>query len=242
MPGIAADHPAVPDYRRQSGRRPYSRRQPPSTPTAGRPVEGHMSSRLRAGPPSSSFCGGSGPSRIASKVPRLIADLLANGASQWRRPWDAPRDLGRSGEARDRHTRAAAVAEALASAYAEGAELQRAQAPGQPATAWPGSSWTPAKTAGADADARRAVTLFAEQPARDGREWFSAGLHSGELAAAGPRRRREIDIRLFAGPGRPGDDRPPPRPLPWAGQNHGRPIVTSRRPSARCTTTKTSSC
>ena len=42
-------------------------------------------------------------------------------------------------------------------------------------------------TAGADADARRAVTLFEGLPSRDGRDWFCAGLRRATLAAAAGR-------------------------------------------------------
>jgi hypothetical protein len=112
------------------------------------------------------------------KVPDY-RDLLAsalNGAG------DALRDLGRSGEARDRHTQAAALAEALASASPKVPSYRGRQADSLRRLAW--LKLDTGETAGAHADARRAVTLFEVLPSRDGREWFAPACARATLAAA----------------------------------------------------------
>jgi eukaryotic-like serine/threonine-protein kinase len=105
--------------------------------------------------------------------------------------------LGRSGEARDRHTRAVALAEALASASPKVPSYRGRQADSLRRLGW--LKLDTGETPGADADARRAVTLFEGLPSRDGREWFALACARATLAAAAGRGRARTSTLLAPG-------------------------------------------
>ena len=94
----------------------------------------------------------------------------------------ALRDLGRSGEARDRHARAVALTEGLASAHPKAPAYRARLAEGL--TLLARLELEPGDAAGADADARRAVGLLEGLPTRDSRQWFSLACARATLAAA----------------------------------------------------------
>jgi hypothetical protein len=94
----------------------------------------------------------------------------------------ALRGLGRPGEARDRHARAVALAEGLASAYPKAPVYRARLAEGLRLLA--GLELEAGAAAGAGADARRAVDLFEGLPAREARQWFSLACARATQAAA----------------------------------------------------------
>ena len=98
---------------------------------------------------------------------------------------DALRDLGRTGEARDRHLRAIALAEALASAYPKVPGYRACLADSLRRLAR--LKLDAGDATGADADARRAVKLFEGLPSRDGRAWFWLACARATLATAAGR-------------------------------------------------------
>jgi eukaryotic-like serine/threonine-protein kinase len=161
---LAAEHPGVPDYRRDLA---VSHNGVGGLLTlVGRAAEAldeleRARSLLEA------------LARDAPNVPDnrdILATTLIYGG-------DALRDLGRSGEARDRLDRAVALAEAppqapfyrarLADSLRRLARLKQ----------------NAGDTAGADADARRAVTLFEGLPSRAGADWFALACARATLAA-----------------------------------------------------------
>jgi hypothetical protein len=83
--------------------------------------------------------------------------------------------------ARDRHARAVALAEALASAYPKVPDYRADLADSRRRLAR--LKLDAGDAAGADADARRAVTFLAELPSRHGREWFWLACARVTLAA-----------------------------------------------------------
>ncbi len=147
------------------------------------------------------------------KVPLYRDDLAAalNFTS------DALRDLGRTDAARERLTRAVALAEALASAQPQTPAYRALLADALRRLAR--LRLDAGDAAGAVADARRSVALLQALPSRDGLQWFwlacaratlSVAVGSGGpglTAGAAPRRA-----------GRPGDGRPPPGRRVWPAQ------------------------
>jgi eukaryotic-like serine/threonine-protein kinase len=81
-----------------------------------------------------------------------------------------------------------ALAEALASASPKVPSYRGRQADSLRRLAW--LKLDTGETAGADADARRAVTLFEGLPSRLGREWFALACARATLAAAAGRGER----------------------------------------------------
>jgi hypothetical protein len=172
MRALAAEHPAVPDYR--LGLAITHTRVGSLLTTAGRPAEAlpeleSASSLLEA-------LARAGPT-VPEYRDRLAVALNSAGA--------ALRDLGRPGEARDRHARAVALAEGLASAHPKVPAYRAPLADGLRRQA--GLELEAGDAAGAVADARRAVGLLEALPARDGPQWFSLACARATLAAAAGR-------------------------------------------------------
>jgi hypothetical protein len=170
MRALAAEHPAVADYRRELavslglvGGLLATSGKPAEALTELESARSLLEDLTRAGPTVREY-----PDRLA---------VVLNAAGS------ALRDLGRPGEARDRHVRAVALAEGLASAYPK-ARLYRAHlADGLRLLA--GLELAAGDAARADADARRAVALLEGLPARDGRECFRLACARATLADAG---------------------------------------------------------
>ncbi len=166
---LAADHPEVPDYRRNLAA--SHGRVGALLVAAGRPAEAmeeleHARSLLEA------------LAQAAPNVPDyrdwLVSVLISSS--------DALRGLGRTREARERLNQAIARAESLAAAQpkAPGYRSRLADALRRLARL----KLDAGDSAGADADARRAVALFEELPSRDGREWLRTACACATLSAA----------------------------------------------------------
>jgi serine/threonine protein kinase/tetratricopeptide (TPR) repeat protein len=96
---------------------------------------------------------------------------------------DALRDLGRMGEARDRYAGGVALADALAVDQPMVPVYRTRLADSLRRRAW--LKLDAGDAAGANADARRAVTLFDGLPTREGSEWFSLACARATLSDAG---------------------------------------------------------
>jgi tetratricopeptide (TPR) repeat protein len=172
MGALTAEHPDVPDYRRNLAI--SHTRVGALLTTVGKPAEALpdlesarslLEDLARAGP------------TVPEYRDRLAAVLNAAGG--------ALRDLGRPGEARDCHAQAVALAEALVSAYPKVPANRARLAEGLRWLA--GLELAAGDAAGAVADARRAVGLLEGLPARDARQWFSLACAQATLAAAAGR-------------------------------------------------------
>ena len=182
---LAADHAAVPSYRRDLALTHI--RLGILLNLAGRPSEALseldrarslLEDLVRAGP------------NVSDYRDILAAALIIAG--------DALRDLGRADEARDRLTRAVALAEALAEAQAKvpAYRVRLADALRRLARL----KLDAGDVAGADDDARRAIALLEGLPSRVGGQWFGLACARATLAAAAASRGTNPSAGTALGP------------------------------------------